>query len=117
MAGFKSSGGSLSAAEQAMLADWGDQKFTHIDELESSAVAAGDALARKLMSEEFTRRAAEQVARGEAKCPQCQAVGEPRGEEERVLQTRRGDITIREPKCYCPKCRQNFFPSHANFRD
>jgi hypothetical protein len=114
---FKSSGGDLSAAEQAVLADWGERKFSHIDELESAAVAAGDAIARKLMSEEFTKRAAEQVARGEAICPQCQTPGEPRGEIKRPLQTKRGIVTIREPKCYCPKCRQNFFPSHANFRD
>jgi uncharacterized protein with PIN domain len=117
MAGFKSSGGDLSLAEQAAIADWGDQKFSHIDELETAAVAAGDAYARQLMSEEFTKRAREQAARGEAKCPQCQTVGELRGEEDRELQTRRGMVTIREPKCYCPKCRQIFFPAHANLRD
>lgn len=117
MAGFKSSGRVLSAAEKAVLADWNDTKFSNIDELESAAVAAGDAVARKLMSEEFTKRAVEQAAAGEAKCPECQSSGEPRGEEERELETRRGIVTIREPKCYCPKCRRNFFPSHATIRD
>ena len=64
-----------------------------------------------------SQRMVEQVARGEAICPRCQTVGESRGEEERVLQTRRGGVTIREIKCYCPQCRQNFFPSDANIRD
>ena len=117
MAGFKSSGRVLSAAEKAVLADWNDTNFSNIDELELAAVAAGDAVARKLMSDAFSQRAFDLAATGEAKCPECQTPGELRGEEDRELQTRRGIVTIREPKCYCPKCRRNFFPSHATIRD
>ena len=117
MAGFKSSGGKLSAAEQAAIASWDDQHFTNIDDLETAAAAAGDAYARQLMSESFQRRAFEQAARGEAMCPECETAGEPRGEEERSLQTKRGIVKIREPKCLCLKCRRIFFPSHTNIRD
>src|SRR5438093_1793608 len=101
MAGFQSSGGTLSAAERAELASWDDEncqhrQFRNIDELEAAAVAAGDALTRRLMEQEFTQRLAKIVADGEAKCPDCGQPGESVGEEPRKLDTRRGIITIRE---------------------
>jgi hypothetical protein len=37
-------------------------------------------------------------------CPQC-------GSAERPMRVKGGVLPLREPKCYCPSCRRDFFPS------
>ena len=46
----------------------------------------------------------------EQPCPHC---GKPCmvGHEERPLRVKGGIMQLREPKCYCPTCRRDFFPS------
>jgi hypothetical protein len=47
-------------------------------------------------------------------CPQC---GKLCGVDssERPLRVSGGVIQLREPKCYCPACRRDFFPSASDF--
>ena len=43
-------------------------------------------------------------------CPQCGKLCTV-GREERPLRVKGGVVLLREPKCYCPTCRRDFFPS------
>jgi hypothetical protein len=43
-------------------------------------------------------------------CPQCGQLCRV-GSAERPLRASGGVIQLREPKCYCPTCRRDFFPS------
>jgi hypothetical protein len=43
-------------------------------------------------------------------CPECGKLCTV-GSEERPLRAKGGVISLREPKCYCPTCRRDFFPS------
>ena len=47
-----------------------------------------------------------------APCPSCQTICTPKEElPERELQTKDGQVPIREPVCRCPACHRDFFPS------
>ena len=43
-------------------------------------------------------------------CPQCGQLCTV-GSDERPLRAKGGVVLLREPKCYCPTCRRDFFPS------
>ena len=43
-------------------------------------------------------------------CPQCGKLCAV-GSEERPLRVKGGVVLLREPNCYCPTCRRDFFPS------
>src|SRR5271155_5682698 len=43
-------------------------------------------------------------------CPQCGKLCTV-GSAERPLRVKGGFVPFREPKCYCPACRRDFFPS------
>lgn len=45
-------------------------------------------------------------------CPQCGKLATVGGAE-RPLRAKGGVISLCEPKCYCPTCRRDFFPSAA----
>ena len=45
----------------------------------------------------------------EQPCPDCGRLC-PVGTEDRPLTVKGGQITLREPLCYCPDCRRDFFP-------
>lgn len=81
-----------------------DCLFSAIEDL---AAEVGDELARSLI----TQQAAEKSeARAEACCPSCQRPGRWKGQRSHRLQTRRGEVEIREPEYYCSACRKSFFP-------
>jgi len=47
-----------------------------------------------------------------APCPSCQTLCAPKKElPERELQTKDGQVPLREPLCHCPDCHRDFFPS------
>ena len=46
-------------------------------------------------------------------CPQCGKLCTV-GSEERPLRAKGGVVPLREPKCYCPTCRRDFFPSASD---
>jgi hypothetical protein len=48
----------------------------------------------------------------EQACPACGYLCTV-GHEERPLAVKGGQLTLREPVCYCPECRRDFFPPAA----
>jgi hypothetical protein len=46
-------------------------------------------------------------------CPQCGRLCAI-SSAERPLRAKGGIISLREPKCYCPTCRRDFFPSASD---
>jgi hypothetical protein len=47
-------------------------------------------------------------------CPQCGKLCAV-GSVERPLRAKGAVVSLREPKCYCPTCRRDFFPSASGF--
>lgn len=74
--------------------------------LEDAAVAVGDALAGEIIEQELARS-----SEHGHDCPRCRQRGLRKGERERIIQTRRGEVKFAEPEFYCPRCRRAFFPS------
>jgi hypothetical protein len=74
--------------------------------LEDAAIAVGDAITKELVELVLARQAEQSH-----ECPQCGQRGLQKGERERVIQTRRGEVKFTEPEFYCPRCRRAFFPS------
>lgn len=74
--------------------------------LEDAAITIGDAVTQELIEQEL-------AVHGEpgCDCPQCGQRGQRKGERERPVQTRRGQVKFTEPVFYCPLCRRDFFPS------
>src|SRR5687768_13567610 len=69
--------------------------------LEDAAISIGDAVTQELLEREL-------VVHGEhgCDCPQCGQRGQRKGERERPVQTRRGEVKFTEPVFYCPRCRR-----------
>lgn len=85
-----------------------------IDDIEEAMVELGDAVAREYARRQLARQMAS--APSPAPCPHCRHPGEPAGEREREILTRRGPVPIREAKYRCPRCRRHFFPSDCAAR-
>jgi hypothetical protein len=79
-------------------------------QMEAVATAAARGLTAGAL-EAATERQAQQLGT-EVPCPQC---GRSCGVhvEERPVQVEGGTFRHREPVCYCPTCRRDFFPSAA----
>ena len=97
----------LAEKEHRRLAEAGT--FIEIEELTAEI---GDEFARQLAGLELQRRSdsiSEQLSHA---CPDCGRVCpiEP-DPEPLILQAMRGEITYCEPRCFCPRCRRDFFPS------
>ena len=92
---------------------WG----TKLTELEDLVVAIRDVLSEKMLELGLERQAATPLDERPPTCQHCSGCGlvippdpeEPA--EPRVLETRGGEAVWQEPKHYCRKCRQAFFPS------
>ena len=97
------------------LAEGGDDSHENINDIEDGMVAIGDAVAREFAAQKLARRLPQSVP--PPPCPRCGHASEDRGLHRRPLITRRGTVSITETKCYCPKCRRNFFPSDGSFGD
>jgi transposase len=82
--------------------------------LELLTAEIGDQIARKLSSRELLRRADEVSRIPQHGCPGCgrNCPLEP-DSEPLILQGYRGEVEYREPRCHCPRCRRDFFPSGA----
>lgn len=81
-----------------------------VDFAQMEQVAA--AAARGLTEGALAVAAAQQGQRlgEEQPCPQCGTLC-PVGSAERPLHVQGATVPLREPKCYCPTCRRDFFPS------
>lgn len=79
-----------------------------LTQMEEMALAAARGVTAGAL-EEATAQQAQQLG-AEQPCPQCGHAC-PVGMDERPLKVQGGVFQHREPKCYCPTCRRDFFPS------
>lgn len=86
---------------------WG----TPFSELEDVSMELAHHLARSLMQQAAQNQATQQIPEGYEVCPGCSKPVEKAAPRDRPLTTRAGEIEWSEPKRYCRKCRQDFFPS------
>lgn len=78
------------------------------DGIEQCAKHAACMVAQETIVELLEKKAA--ALGPEQSCPQCQRLC-PVEREPRSVHFWGGDVTYREPKCHCPTCRRDFFPS------
>jgi hypothetical protein len=79
-----------------------------LTQMEEMALAAARGLTAGALEEAIAQQA--QQLGPEPPCPHGGHVGSV-GSDERPLEGRGGTFPHREPKCYCPTCRRDFFPS------
>lgn len=82
-----------------------DVDFAQMEEI-ASAAASG--LAEGALEVATTQQA--QSMGQQQPCPGCGKLCTV-GSDERPLRVKGGVMQLREPKCYCPACRRDFFPS------
>ncbi len=88
---------------------WG----TKLTELEDLFVAIREVLSEKLLADALARQAAAPL-KGPTPyrtCPGCQQLLACEDTNERIVQTRAGEVAWAEPEGYCDRCRRSFFPS------
>lgn len=78
-------------------------------QMEEIAVAAAAGLTAGVL-EIGTQQQALQIG-DQQPCPGCNRSCGVVGFEERIIHVRGGTFVHREPKCRCPTCRRDFFPS------
>jgi hypothetical protein len=78
------------------------------DEIEQIAAGAARAVAKGTIEELLERKAA--LLGAEQPCPKCERLC-PVKREHRTIQFWGGEVEYSEPKCHCPACRRDFFPS------
>ena len=78
------------------------------DDIEQFAKTAACAVAKGTIKELLDKKAA--VLGPEQPCPACQRLCVVE-REPRTISFWGGDVEYREPKCHCPACRRDFFPS------
>ena len=88
--------------------DQGPGLDVDLAQMEEVAYAAAQGLTAGAL-EEATAQQGEKLAEQQP-CPQCHTLC-PVTPEERPIQAKGGGFQLREPKCYCPTCRRDFFPS------
>lgn len=95
---------------------WG----TKLTEIEDTLLALRQQLSENMLAEALQRQADAEKPQELTCCPGCgrETQSEPqkpdksnKQAEPRCLQTRTGEAQWHEPKSYCCKCRQAFFPS------
>jgi len=92
---------------------WG----TKLSELEDLVVDIREVLSEKMLELGLERQAATPMEERPTAFQHCPGCGQPTSghpeepQEPRVVQTRGGEAAWQEPKHYCRKCRQAFFPS------
>jgi hypothetical protein len=84
---------------------------TFVD-LEELTAEIGDEVARQLAGRELGRRAEILGNEPSHGCPDCEQLCPVAPDPEPIiLQGMRGEIEYQEPRCHCPACRRDFFPS------
>ncbi|MBV8076788.1 MAG: hypothetical protein JO284_10335 [Planctomycetaceae bacterium] len=78
------------------------------DAIEQFARGAACAVAKGTIEELLEKKAA--ALGPEQPCPECQRLC-PVEREPRTISFWGTDVEYREPKCHCPACRRDFFPS------
>ena len=80
------------------------------DDIEQVAATAARAVARGTIEELLERKAS--LLGAEQPCPTCRRPCVVR-RQPRAIDFWGGEVTYAEPKCHCPACRRDFFPSAA----
>ena len=84
-------------------------------EIEELTTQVGDELTRQLANLDLSERSDEVREESSACCPdcgrECTIDDEP---EPIILEGQRGEIEYLEPRCHCPSCRRDFFPSRLS---
>ena len=78
------------------------------DDIEQMAITAARAVARGAIADLLERKA--ELLGPEQPCPTCRRPCVVR-REPRTITFWGGEVTYAEPKCHCPACRRDFFPS------
>jgi hypothetical protein len=78
------------------------------DGIEQIAASAARAVAKGTVEELLEKKAS--VLGAEQPCPTCKRLC-PVQREPREIQFWGGPVSYAEPKCHCPACRRDFFPS------
>ena len=95
----------------------GPQWGTKLTELEDLVVEIREVLSEKMLALGLERQATIPAEERPPAFQQCSGCGQPipadpdEPTEPRLVQTRGGEAEWQEPKHYCRKCRQAFFPS------
>jgi hypothetical protein len=82
------------------------------DDIEQAAVIAARAVAKGTIEELLEKKAA--LLAPEQPCPTCKRHC-PVQREERTMNFWGGEVRYSEPKCHCPACRRDFFPTTHGF--
>ena len=88
--------------------DVGPELDLDADDIEQMAVTAARAVARSTISDLLERKAA--LLGAEQPCPTCRRLCAVQ-REPRTIDFWGGEVPYAEPKCHCPACRRDFFPS------
>jgi len=78
------------------------------DEIEQVAKGAACVVAKSTIEELLEKKAS--LLGAEQACPTCQRLC-PVEREPRLIQFWGAEVSYSEPKCHCPACRRDFFPS------
>ena len=95
-------------AEAMVHEEVGPELDLDADDMEQMAATAACAVARGTLEDLLERKAAQLGP--EQPCPTCQRLCGV-GRQPRVIEFWAGAVTYAEPKCHCPACRRDFFPS------
>ena len=82
------------------------------DDIEPMAATAACAVAKGAIEELLEKKAS--LLGAEQPCPSCKRLC-PVHREQRTMHFWGGEVTYAEPKCHCPACRRDFFPSTPGF--
>lgn len=90
---------------------WG----TKLTQIEDVLLELREVLTEEMLAQLLARQVAPDAPPATAAhpCPGCQRTLAGTGRQPRRLRTRVGVAEWSEPECYCPKCRQAFFPPGA----
>jgi hypothetical protein len=95
----------------------GMPRGTKFSELEDTAGALGDEIARQFIELNVQDQADDWPEDQLGECPTCGGAARKAPDEPRVLTTTRGDVAWKQRVANCPRCRRAFFPSRSNPRD
>ena len=82
------------------------------DDIEQAAATAARAVARGTIEELLEKKAA--LLGAEQPCPTCKRLCAVH-RQRRTINFWGGEVAYSEPKCHCPACRRDFFPSTRRF--
>jgi hypothetical protein len=82
------------------------------DDIEQAAATAARAVAKGTIEELLEKKAS--LLGAEQPCPSCKRLC-PVHRAQRAIDFWGGEVVYDEPKCHCPACRRDFFPSTHGF--